>query len=494
MGKNSLLESTSKKKPKAKSAKGKAAKKIAAKKGKAKAKPKSRPAKTTKKVAAKSAKAPAKVKKAAAKKKAPAKKKPVKKLTRKELLFKKFETTTAKAPYSPPAPKMAAVAEAPSYFSGMSAAEIAVAKEAIKRKYDWEAIKAAGEKYAAQLAAEAEAKRKAGEEAKRKAEEEAKRKAEEEAKRKAEEEAKRKAEEEAKRKAEAEAKRKAEEEAKRKAEEEAKRKAEDEAKRKAEAEAKRKDEEEARRRAEAEAAAAAPPPGGIAAELAANKPLKFGLIGFGVIVLLLIVSSYSNTKKYYITEKDGVVTIERGTFTPMGTTALISMSGVQMPEPPQEVYGWQEAYRLMYLHYINEADKLLEAPGIPDTAALSAQLGLAVKYAPNRELRDDARSRLVGMRSQILVHKAQAALQRRTIEGALAAIEFLKEAAQLDLSAGEEELVKGRMAEAEKALADFEAAQAEAERRAAEEAALAAEAQKLEEVAASSTPAESAAD
>ena len=166
---------------------------------------------------------------------------------------------------------------------------------------------------------------------------------------------------------------------------------------------------------------------------------------------------------------------------------------VPMPEPPQEVYGWQEAYRLMYQHYINEADKLLEAPGIPDTAALSAQLGLAVKYAPNRELRDDARSRLVGMRAQILVHKAQASLQRRTIEGALAAIEFLEEANRLDLSAEEEALVKRRMVDAEKMRADLEAAQAEAERRAAEEAALAAEAQKLEEIAASSTPADSAA-
>ncbi len=501
MGKNSLLESTSKKKPKAKSAKGKAAKKIAAKKSKAKAKPKSRAAKTTKKVAAKAAKAPAKVKKAAAKKKAPAKKKPVKKLSLKELRFKKFDTQAPKNLYTPPAQTPSGAGEAPSYFTGMSAAEATVAREALQRKFDWKAIKAAGEKYAAQMAAEAEAKRKAEEEAKRKAEEEAKRKAEEEAKRKAEEEAKRKAEEEAKRKAEEEAKRKAEEEAKRKAEEEAKRKAEEEAKRKAAEEAKRKAEEEAKRKAEEEAkrkaeaeAAAAPPTDSIAAELAANKPLKFGLIGFGVIVLLLIMSSYSNTKNYYITEKDGVITIERGTFTPMGTTVLLSVSGVPMPEPPQEVYGWQEAYRLMYQHYINAADKLLEAPGIPDTAALSAQLGLAVKYAPNRELRDDARSRLVGMRAQILMHKAQASLQRRTIESALAAIEFLEEANRLDLSEGEVALVQERTAEAETILADLEAAKAEAERQAAEEAALAAEAEKLKATAANSQPAGTDAD
>ncbi len=458
MGKNSLLKSTSKKKPKAKAAKGKAAKKVAAPKSKAKAKPKRRPAKPAKK-------APAKVAKTAAKKKAPAAKKTPKKLTRKELLFKQFDSPPATGLYSPPAKTDDTGGEAPSYFAGMS--DPATAQKALQRKFDWGQIKAAGEQYAVRMAEE-EAKRKAEEEAQRKAEEEAKRKAEEEAQRKAEEEAQRKAEEEARRKAEEEAQRKAEEDAKRRAEEDAKRRAEEEA------------------RLKAEIAAAAPPPGDITAESGGNKPLKFGLVAFGAILLLLIMSSYTNTKKYYITEKDGTVTIQRGTFTPMGTTVLISMTDVPMPEPAQDVYGWQDAYRLMYQHYINAADKLLEAPGIPDAAALATQLGMAVKYAPDRELRDDARSRLVGMRVQVLVHKAQAAMQRRTIEGVQVALAFLEEAADLDLSEGEAALVDQRTAEAEKLMADLEAAQAEAERQAAEEAALAAEAQKLKATAASS--------
>jgi hypothetical protein len=448
MGKDSLLKSTSKKKPKAKAAKGKAAKKVAAKKSKAKAKPKGRLAKKAMKTAAK---APAKVTKAVAKKKAPAAKKPPQKLTRKELLFKKFDSPPATALYSPPASTQDAGGEAPSYFTGMS--DAAAAKEALQRKFNWDEIKAAGVQYAARMAAE-----------------DAKRKAEEDAKRKAEEDAKRKAEEDAQRKAEEDAQRKAEEDAQRKAEEDAQRKAEEDAQRKAEAEAE------------------IPPPGVTAPEAAASKPMKFGLIGFGVVLLLLIMTSYTNTKKYYITEKDGAVIIARGTFTPMGTTVLMTMKDVTMPEPVQEVYGWQDAYRLMYQHYINAADNLLEAPGVPDAAALATQLGMAVKYAPNRELREDARSRLVGMRVQLLVHKAQAAMQRRTIEGAQAALEFLDEAAGLDPSKGEEALLQERTAEAEKLLADLEAAKAEAERQAAEEAALAAEAEKLKATAATSQP------
>nr|MBL0714316.1 hypothetical protein [Desulfobacterales bacterium] len=112
------------------------------------------------------------------------------------------------------------------------------------------------------------------------------------------------------------------------------------------------------------------------------------------------------------------------------------------------------------------------------------------KHAPNRERRDAARSRLVGIRSQILVHKSQAALNRRTIESTKTALVFLKEATYLDLSAAEGELVKLRMTATEQVLADLEKAKAEAERRAAEEADLEAEARKLEKVSEHSEPVE----
>jgi len=537
MGKDSLLESTSKKKAAAKADKEKPAKKktaakktsskkTAAKKAAAakkttaaktkKATAKKTPAKktaTTSKAATAKKTAPAKAKKTA--KKAPAKKKPVaKKLTRKELLWKKIETYPVTDLYKAPVvTRKASDYEAPSFFAGMGDAEAKQAKEYLRRKFDWAEIKAAGEKYAAELAAkaEAEAKRKAEEEAKRKAEEEAKRKAEEEARRKAEEEARRKAEEEAKRKAEEEARRKAEEEArrkaeeeakrnaeeeaKRKAEEEAKRKAEEEAKRKAEEEAKRKAEEEAKRKAEAEAKQKAaeqmpPPPTEADAGMGSGfNPIKIGVVGFCAIILLLVFSSYTNTKKYYIAEKDGAVEIWRGTFTPMGKTRLMIMPGIQMPAEQKDVYGWQDAYRLMYQYYIEKADAILEVPGVPDTAGLTANLEKAIAYAPDRELRDAARARMMGIRMQTLVHKAQAALNRGTIESATAAIGFLKEAAQYNLSAAEAEMVQRKIEEAEAILADREQAKAEAERAAAEQAALEAEAQKLQEASENPAPA-----
>jgi hypothetical protein len=212
-----------------------------------------------------------------------------------------------------------------------------------------------------------------------------------------------------------------------------------------------------------------------------SRPFTIGLVAFGVVVALLILSSYSNTKKYYITEKDGAVEIWRGTFTPMGKTRLIAMPGSALPEPPKAVYGWADAYRLMYQHYIDKADALLDTPGVPDTIALTANLEQAVRYAPNREMRDAARGRLISLRLLTLVQKAQAALNRGTIASTQAAIGFLHEARKFDLSAAEAEMLDRKIDAAQDRLTQLEEAQAAAEQEAAAKAALEAEAQTLQE-------------
>lgn len=217
--------------------------------------------------------------------------------------------------------------------------------------------------------------------------------------------------------------------------------------------------------------------------------MKIGIIGFCAIIALLVFSSYSNTKNYYIAEKDGAVEIWRGIFAPMGKTRLMILPGIQMPREEKEAYGWQDAYRLMYQYYIEKADAILEVPGVPDTAALTQNLEKAIYYAPNREMRDAARVRLVGIRMQTLIHKAQAAINRGTIESATSAIGFLKEAARYDLSEAEAEMVQRKIEEAEAILADREAAKAEAEKAAAEQKALDAEAQTLKEAADNAPPA-----
>ena len=89
----------------------------------------------------------------------------------------------------------------------------------------------------------------------------------------------------------------------------------------------------------------------------------------------------------------------------------------------------------------------------------------------------------MSIRFQTLLHKAQAALNRGTIESTNAALGILAETSRLDLSDGEQALVDSRTAEAEKALAGLEAAQTEAESQADEKEAVEAEGQEPEEAA-----------
>jgi hypothetical protein len=90
---------------------------------------------------------------------------------------------------------------------------------------------------------------------------------------------------------------------------------------------------------------------------------------------------------------------------------------------------------------------------------------------------------------QTLIQKAQAAMNRGTIESAENALGFLKEAAQYDLSAAEAEMVQRKIEEAEAVLADREAEKAAAEKAAAEKEALESEAQSLKEASQNKPPA-----
>ncbi len=460
MGKDSLLESTSKKKTKAAAKKSKAAKKGPATKSAPDQKaPSSAAAKPSKPAAAASP---------------PAKVKPP---TRRELLSRKFDLAAPPTTYRPPSPAPRDYT-APSFFAGLSASAAAHARGLLHKRFDWKEIQAAGEAYAAELEAlekarrEEEARRKAAEEAKRKAEEEARRKAAEEAQRKAEDDARRKAAEEAQRKAEEDARRKAAEEAQRKAAEEAQRKANEAAKRKAAEEAQRKTEEEARRQAAEEAQQAAQ----AAACAGQGRLVKLGALGLLAIFALLIASSHANTRNFYIAAEDGAVEIRRGIFAPMGTTRLILMPGQVMPAEPKEVYTWQDAFALIHQFYIDRADALLEVPGVPDTAGVLASLEKALHYAPDKPSHAAALGRLASMRMQILLQKAEAALNRGSSDDARAALEYLREARDLRLSPAEVALVDHQLAAAEQSLADRRRAEAEA-------AALAAEKQALEEAA-----------
>ncbi|MFZ7127761.1 MAG: histone H1-like repetitive region-containing protein [Desulfobacterales bacterium] len=416
--------------------------------------------------------------------------------TRKDLIRKQFDLAESGPVWTPPAVEAPSGAyEAPSFFAGMSDADIKRGKALLKAKFDYGEIKVAGERYAKEKAAaeKAAAEKAAAEKAAAEKAAAEKAAAEKAAAEKAAAE-KAAAEKAAAEKAAAE-KAAAEKAAAEKAAAE-KAAAEKAAAEKATAEKAAAEKAAAEKAAAQKAAAeknareasASVPPSTTIQVLPENSESGFNVVKIGIIavvavILLLIVYSYNNAGKYYFTEENGTVEIWRGVFAPMGKTRVISMTGVELPFEENAVYGWKDAYALMYGYYINQADALLEGPGVPDAAALKENLELAVKYAPNRELRDAARDRVVSLDLQIEIQRAAAAVNRGTIESVQNGIAILRRATAMGASDAEVQMLEQKIAQAEAQLAGLEAEQAESDRLAAESAALEAEEESLEEAA-----------
>ncbi|MGD9018578.1 MAG: hypothetical protein PVH30_14420, partial [Desulfobacterales bacterium] len=260
-------------------------------------------------------------------------------------------------------------------------------------------------------------------------------------------------------------------------------------------------EKAAAEKAAAEKAAAAPPASPSASiEVLPDEPksglnaMKIGALAVAAIFLLLIVYSYANTGKYYISDSDGAIEIYRGIFAPMGTSRMATLTGVTVPEEAKTVYDWKDAYGLLYAYHTNQADALLEVPGVPDAAALKDHLELAVKYAPNRELMEAAKGRLLSLKLQVEIQKAAAAINRRTIDSVEKGIAILQRASGMGISEAEIALVENNVASAKALLETLKAEKVEVERIAAEQAAMEAEADTLKEAAETAAPPVAAAD
>ena len=435
-----------------------------------------------------------------AKPKAPAKEKPAAKpkktLSVRELINLQFDSWQPKKLYVPAVDDSFEKGfSAPPAFESKDKAEADRIRGLIARTFDMKVIEAAGkaraEKEAAEIAkAEAEAKAKAEKEAqekakaeaeakaktekeaaeKAKAEAEAKTKAEKEAaeKAKAEAEAKAKAEKEAqeKAKAEAEAKAKAEKEAaeKAKAEAEAKAKAEKEAaeKAKAEAEAKAKAEKEAEEKAKAKAkqdaeekAAKPPAPPSIPTDQGPTEPpvnnaVKILVALVGGLFALLIIASAMNTNNYYLKPADGGIDIWQGKFSPTGKKLVMHVPGASVEEPVKDVYAKKEALVPAYQFYIQKAEALSEKKGQPDFEAIKTNLYKAIHFAPDRQHKNAAKTRLSNIDFLFSLYKADVAAGKNTIEGYESALTHLRSAATLATGTSQRDLLDQKTAEVNK--------------------------------------------
>jgi hypothetical protein len=161
-----------------------------------------------------------------------------------------------------------------------------------------------------------------------------------------------------------------------------------------------------------------------------QKSIKYIVAFFVILAALVIYSSFSNMKNYYIKAAGGAVEIWQGRFAPMSQKLLITLPGAQAPQSIKDVYSKEEVFPLIFNYYINRADALLDIPGMPDFDGIKFYLNKAISFGgATDDLRKKAYARLNSIDMMILQYKADVAASKETIDGFKTALEYLNKAA-----------------------------------------------------------------
>jgi hypothetical protein len=184
-----------------------------------------------------------------------------------------------------------------------------------------------------------------------------------------------------------------------------------------------------------------------------GKAMVLGLCGLAVLITFVIGASFSNRDKFYLKEAHGAVQVWQGKFAPVGTEMVLSLDGMKMPTLVQDVYSEQEAYGMVYNHFLGKADALLNEPGWPDFRKVNAYLGQAAAHAPTAESRAKVQARMNGLNFLVLLHRSDVALARGKMADLEAAQQHLKKADAYASIDYQRELVKRRRVAVERALA-----------------------------------------
>lgn len=177
-----------------------------------------------------------------------------------------------------------------------------------------------------------------------------------------------------------------------------------------------------------------------------QKSIKYIIVAFFVILAALVIySSFSNIKNYYIKPTDGAVEIWQGRFAPMSRKLLVTLPGAQAPQSIKDVYSKEEVFPLIFNYYINKADAILDIPGMPDFDGIKFYLNKAISFGITDDLRKKAYTRLNSIDMMILQYKADVAASKETIDGFKTALEYLNKAALLDLNADQSKLINQKI-------------------------------------------------
>jgi hypothetical protein len=184
-----------------------------------------------------------------------------------------------------------------------------------------------------------------------------------------------------------------------------------------------------------------------------SMAIKAGLGALAVLILIIIGTSFSNRGMFYLEKVDDGVQVWRGKFAPIGKELVLHLKGMEMPSPVRDVYSKEEVYPMAFSYFQGKADGLLNDPGGPDFSRIKGYLHQAASYAPTGAMRHRIQARLDGIDFVVLLHRADIALTKGTLPDLQAAMGYLDKAASYASSSYQREQLAKTRAVLEKAFA-----------------------------------------
>jgi histone H1/5 len=217
---------------------------------------------------------------------------------------------------------------------------------------------------------------------------------------------------------------------------------------------------------EADVSVSYPPPEKAAPADPMEKAFKYGIAGFAALLLILIGYSFANMGNYYLDSANGGLKIYQGRFAPIGKELIMTLPGVKLAEPAEEVYTRSQVFPLIANFYMEKADALLATPGLPDYEGIRRYLKEALKYATSGDQQKAIYTRLDGIELLTLLYKADVAASKDNIESLEESLDYLNDAARLEIDSSQAALIDQKReavrARIEQLQAQEKAAEAEA--------------------------------
>jgi chemotaxis protein histidine kinase CheA len=171
-----------------------------------------------------------------------------------------------------------------------------------------------------------------------------------------------------------------------------------------------------------------------------NSAVKLAAGGVGLLIILLLGFSFSNSHNYYLKPVKNGVEIWQGRFAPKGEKRLIALPGVQVSKTLHGVCTQDVVYPVIFKYYLDKADAIISKPGIPDFEGIKHMIALAQPYAITRNLRNEAALRLNRMEQAMLEYKADIAASKGDAADLKTALDLLDKAKALNIDSQSSQL------------------------------------------------------